>query len=186
MKKIFVMCLIFSSFILLGCNSMGKMPLNNSADIDIQSIEKEGQALGVEKIKEIVLEKSGGGKIIEIEYDGSGQLKKYEGNIIKDNIKYDFEVDATTGRVIEWKEEYSPSDSLAFERPANSKVFIGTEKAKEIVLNRLSGGVIIKIEYDGDDYFEKYEGEAIKDKVKYDFEINAVTGEIVKWEIDRD
>lgn len=44
----------------------------------------------------------------------------------------------------------------------------------------------IKIEYDVDDGVEKYEGKVTKNKDKYDFEVNVVTGEIMKLEIDRD
>lgn len=189
MKKILVVIIIISLSMLVGCDFFIKRTANNKNEIDIQSNREEGKILGIEKIKEIALEKSGGGNVTKIEYDGEDREKVYEGEIVKDKLKFDFEINAITGEFLKWKEEkeyQSSQGNLKIENEPDFDMVIGTEKAKKVVLNKLDGGKIIKIEYDGDDGFGKYEGKVIKDKVKYDFEINAVTGEIVKWEIDRD
>lgn len=41
---------------------------------------------------------------IHRDYDDGRTI--YEGSIIYDNIEYDFEIDANSGKIVEWEEEY--------------------------------------------------------------------------------
>lgn len=63
---------------------------------------------------------------------------------------------------------------------------IGYEKAKQIAFNKVPGAQLKKLELDRDDGVSIYEGELWKDGVEYEFEINAVTGDILKREADWD
>lgn len=63
---------------------------------------------------------------------------------------------------------------------------IGLERAKQIVLEKVSGATIITCELDYEDGRIVYEGKAYKDAVEYEFEIDAVTGRILDWEMDID
>jgi uncharacterized membrane protein YkoI len=49
----------------------------------------------------------------------------------------------------------------------------------------VQNGRIVDSETDRDDGRVQYEGELIADGVKYDFTIDAATGSILEWEIDR-
>ena len=60
--------------------------------------------------------------------------------------------------------------------------YIGVAKAKEIVLQKVPGATITKIELERDDGRVAYEGEAQKGKVEYEFDIDAYTGAILSWE----
>ena len=67
---------------------------------------------------------------------------------------------------------------------SNASGYIGTDAAKQIVLQKIQGqnARIKEIELDRDDGRVLYEGEAIDDQNEYEFEIDAYTGVIVKWE----
>ena len=66
---------------------------------------------------------------------------------------------------------------------------ISREKAVQIVLSRVDGAVesnIHELKTDQDDGLFVYEGELLFDGYEYEFEIDGRTGEIIKWEIDRE
>lgn len=67
--------------------------------------------------------------------------------------------------------------------------YIGIDKAKSIALSRVRGANnshVRKLKFDYEDGRPVYEGEIRYNGWEYDFEIDAVTGKIVKWEKDRD
>lgn len=62
---------------------------------------------------------------------------------------------------------------------------IGEQKAKEIALKKVEGAKeshITKFKLDKDDGRQEYEGEIVYNNREYDFEIDAVSGEILSWE----
>lgn len=62
---------------------------------------------------------------------------------------------------------------------------IGDTKAKGIALARVSGAKesdVTKFKLETDDGKQKYEGEIRHNGKEYDFDIDAVTGEILDWE----
>ena len=56
------------------------------------------------------------------------------------------------------------------------------EVAKSIMLNKVPGANIIEFSYDGDDKTPKYDGTLIKDNYEYEIDVNAKTGQIIKFE----
>lgn len=62
--------------------------------------------------------------------------------------------------------------------------FISVSQAKGVITGKYSGAKITEIEFDRDDGKYVYEGEAVYNGREYDFEINAVTGKLLKWERD--
>lgn len=65
---------------------------------------------------------------------------------------------------------------------------ISADKAKSIVLAKIgnNSAFIKELELDRDDGIYQYEGEAYYNGYEYDFEINASSGVIIKWEVDRE
>jgi hypothetical protein len=61
---------------------------------------------------------------------------------------------------------------------------ISEAQAKQIALAQVPGATSIRIHLDYDDGRQTYEGEIIKGYTEYDFEIDAVTGVILEWDID--
>lgn len=56
------------------------------------------------------------------------------------------------------------------------------EVAKSIMLNKVPGANILEFSYDGDDKTPKYDGTLIKDNYEYEIDVNAKTGQIIKFE----
>lgn len=68
----------------------------------------------------------------------------------------------------------------------NSKInLITSEKAKSIMMNKVPGATILEFSYDGDDRIAKYDGTLIKDNFEYEIDINAKTGDIIKFEKEK-
>ena len=64
---------------------------------------------------------------------------------------------------------------------------ISAEKAKSIALNRApSGSTVVKCQLDRDDGRTIYEVELRNGRMEYDCDIDAVSGQILKWESDYD
>ena len=61
------------------------------------------------------------------------------------------------------------------------------EEAQNIALERVPGAAAqnISIELDEDDGWYIYEGDIVYDGMEYEFEIDANTGNILKWEEER-
>ena len=56
------------------------------------------------------------------------------------------------------------------------------EVAKSIMLNKVPGANVLEFSYDGDDKTPKYDGTLIKDNYEYEVDVNAKTGQIIKFE----
>ncbi len=75
-------------------------------------------------------------------------------------------------------------ESEVIYKTADADGLIGTERAKQIALEKAGGGTVRKIELERDDGRQVYEGEVVNGKTEYDFEIDANTGTILDWERD--
>ena len=135
--------------------------------------------IGLAKAKEIVLQKAPGATIYKIELERDDGRVSYEGEARKGNVEYEFDIDAYTGTILSWETEQKGVGTT------QSDSVIGLEKAKSIVLSKLPDGKIVEIELDYDDGRKIYEGEARKGNMEYDFEMDASTGTLLKWEAER-
>ena len=72
-------------------------------------------------------------------------------------------------------------------RGGTADVAISLEEARDIALARVEGATAsnISIELDRDDGWYVYEGEIFYNGMEYEFEIDADSGNILKWEEDR-
>ncbi len=72
----------------------------------------------------------------------------------------------------------------------DTNLFIGEAKAREIALEKAGisedGVIFDNVELEVDNGIWKYEVEFRKDTAKYDIDIKADTGEVLKWEVDKD
>lgn len=62
--------------------------------------------IGLEKAKTIVLEKAPGAQVKELKLDRDDGRAVYEGELRNGNWEYEFKLDAATGSVLEWEQEY--------------------------------------------------------------------------------
>lgn len=109
---------------------------------------------------------------------------KYDFEFISGGYKYDYEISASTGNIVEWKKE-AASNSSGSSSSGSSGAAVTPDKAKSIALG--DAGVTdvygYEIDYDRDD--NKYEIEFSAGGYEYEYEINASTGDIIKKEKDR-
>ena len=121
---------------------------------------------------EAKLERDDGREIYDIEF------------YTADFKEYDYEIDAKTGEVLEV--DY---DAESFTPPASSGTVITREKAQEIALAKVPGADashIKKLKLDKDDGKQVYDVEIIYNGAEHEMEIDAVTGKILEYEMDRD
>ena len=81
-----------------------------------------------------------------------------------------------------------PSGGTSQSGGSSTSQLISADKAKSIVLAKIgnNSAFIKELELDRDDGIYQYEGEAYYNGYEYDFEINASSGVIIKWEADRE
>lgn len=152
---------------------------NNQNNNNSQS-NKDDSYISREKAESIALEKTNGGTVKEYSFGRDDGRAQHEFDIINENYKYDVDVDAVSGAIVEFKSELLKNNST------NSS-YIGIEKAKSIALSESGGGTVVKAEFDGDDDDDdvaEYEIKIINGDYEYDIKINAITGSITEKEVE--
>ncbi len=102
-----------------------------------------------------------------------------------DNKEYDYEIDASTGEVINYD-----FDAEGYAPPATGNGQSGTitaDQAKEKALSQVPGATVSDIrefETDYDDGRLQYEGKICYDGMEYEFEIDGYSGAIRNWEAE--
>lgn len=119
----------------------------------------------------------------EIEYDGSRMV--YEVEFRFDGYEYDYTVDAVSGSIVRHEKEKSKTDSFETSKPAVDGI-IPSETAKQAALKHagLTDSQIknFKTELEYERGVLKYEMEFISGENEYDYEVDAKTGSILKYE----
>ena len=183
------------------------IPMDNTNNS--QDTASSGDLLTTKEVEELVLKEAGGGFVKDLDLDRENGKYYYEVEVIKDNIEYDYYVDAQTGEVtLESEHESyfdydsetytgngsSSSSSGGSQSSGNSSSSSGSsqnsgqitiEKAESIVLAKIPNADIRELKLEKDDGIWIYEGEAVKGDYEYEFEINASSGVIISWEKDR-
>ena len=147
-------------------NNSNNSSNNNSNNTTTDKITKD-------EAKQIALDHANVTNITnyEIELDDN----KYEIEFKANNKEYDYEINATTGKII----KYSIDNNYKEPNPVISK-----DEAKQIALNHANVTNITNYEIELDD--NKYEIEFNANNKEYSYEINATTGKIIEYEIDTD
>ena len=107
----------------------------------------------------------------------------YEIEFVTAAAEYEYEIDAVTGAIRERSIE-----TRATAQPAASS-YIGVDQAKSIALKHagLSAAEVsfTKAKLEKDDGLRKYEIEFIKDSTEYEYEIDAATGSVLEYDVER-
>lgn len=148
----------------------------------------ETQYIGAEKAKQIAFEDASTtiDKVtkLDVEFDFDDGKYLYEVEFRVGLVKYEYDIDATTGEI--HKKEVN--DKTVIEKAPDGVTFIGIEEAKKLVLENANVTIeevtITKAKLDFEKGAYVYEIEFKKDSVYYEYEINAVTGAVIKFEVD--
>jgi len=184
---------------------------NKASAINTVALSSTKKQIGVEGAKQIALAHA---KValkdvtfIKAEIDYEDGIKVYDIDFYSGNVEYDYEINAATGSIlsVDWDiEDYSipapepaptevpapapaPTAAPAPTQPAAPST-ISAERAKQIALSHagVGGANFIKVELDTDDGVAVYEIEFKVGNVEYEYDINAISGEIIssKSEVD--
>ena len=134
---------------------------------------------------------------ITVKQDWDDGRARYEVEFTAAGVEYDYELDASDGRILSADSEVIDKGYRASQNgTTGSQNAAGTsqtapggvsiETAKQTVMDRIpgidAGNIYIYPDYD--DGISLYEGEAYYAEVKYEFEINAENGNIISWEAE--
>ena len=167
---------------------------SKSPDVDLaEGVQQE--KIGVDKAKQTALLKAGvasGDAVFSkanLEYDNGKQIYDIE-FIVAGDAKYDYEIDAYTGEILEESSEKITGSQMnqQNEYPQGTGALlekIGVDKAKQTALSKAgvaSGDAVFSkanLEYDNGKQIYDIEF-IVVGKAKYDYEIDAYTGEILE------
>lgn len=115
---------------------------------------------------------------------------KYEVKLNDGNYNYEIEVDAKTGDITDFeKDPISNLNTSGSGEQNNSKEYKTKEEVKKIVLNHANineeNAVFTKVDLERELNIMIYEIEFIYNNLEYEYEIDAITGEVLKHKIDR-
>ncbi len=122
---------------------------------------------------------------LRTELDTDDKTPHYDVEFMVGNVEYEYEVAASTGKIIKFEKEVEEDNKHESNITAN---IISKEEALAIAYK--DAGVaadsvyVIKCELDKDDGKYKYDAEFKVGNTEYDYEINAVTGKIVDKDIE--
>ena len=145
--------------------------------------------IGANKAKEIALNHAGvaasNAVFLNAKLDYDDGRRVYDVEFYSGNKEYDYEIDAASGTIISFDydvESYTPSQSAG----TSSGSYISEAAAKQIVEQKAgTTGIYREFKLDRDDGRTVYEGELRSGITEYDFTIDATSGTILEWEIDR-
>ena len=143
--------------------------------------------IGVERAKTIALKHAGvsasDAVFLHAKLDYDDGRRTYEVEFYSGSKEYDYEIDAATGDILSYDfdaERYTPTTST------DSGSYIGEAAAKKIVEQRAgTTGTYREFRLEREDGRMVYEGELRSGLTEYDFTIDAATGTILEWEVDR-
>lgn len=170
-----------------------------SSSIDKPSVSSKN-LLTMEEAIAIAMKKAKG-VVTEAEFDKDDHRPHYEIEIEDSAYEYEFEIDAYTGAILEFEKDRKDDDvkkastpakksptvekSEAVKPAAPNKKIITVDQAIAIAMNKAKG-IVTEAELDDDDGRLYYDIEIEDGTYEYEFEIDAITGEILDFEKDRD
>ena len=182
-KKILSIALL--SIMVLGVSVAANAKSKNKYNRNIAS----NSYIGVNRAMNIALKKVPGANsshMKKIHLDRENGRMVYEGEIYYNGQEYEFDIDAVTGDIVKWKVEGVSNNSPYANSNANNSQNITIEKAKSIALAQVRGANqshFGKIELDHDHGRAVYEIEIFYNNSKYEFDIDASTGEVIGTEV---
>lgn len=199
--KIIAVGALLAGAMLTGCSLQGGAPANNSTGLPVQSgngsavstalpAQNTAGYIGEEKAKAIALEHAGltsdAVTFVRAKLDVDDGRYEYEVEFWSGNVEYDYTIDALTGEIRAYDH-----DAEYYASPAQSSAqYIGEEQAKAIALTHAGitadNARFTEIKLDVDDGRYEYEIEFWSGNYEYSYDIDAVTGDIISFDVDRD
>lgn len=158
-------------------------PAADSSAQTASGADRNGAALiGEEKAKQIAFDHTGvkAADAVVSKFKLTERLNKsvYELEFSVGSIEYEYEINAKTGEIEKAEQETKKGlDQLR-------SVHITISGAKDIALQKAPGATVTRCRLHDDDGRMIYEVELENGSTEYECDIDASTGEILKWEVD--
>ncbi len=141
-------------------------------------VKEKSQSITLEQAKQIVFDYLGitEAQVSQLETEKDG--KKYEIDFVYENTEYEFDVEITTGRIMDiQQEEKKPATQP---KPEPKPESITLEQAKQIVFDYLgiTEAQVSRLETEKDG--KKYEIDFVYENTEYEFDVEITTGKILK------
>ena len=143
--------------------------------------------IGVERAKEIALKDAGLSasqvSFVRAGLDWDNGRMEYEVEFWKDNVEYDYEIDAATGSVVSY--DYDAENYVSAK--GATTVSVDEVTAKQTVLNKVPGATAANIyewKLDFDDGRWEYDGKIVYNLMEYDFTVDASSGAVTEWDVE--
>ena len=121
----------------------------------------------------------------DVSFDSENGRLVYEIDMYTSGAEYEYDIDAITGEVVKSQRESYNSSVTNPSTPASGN-YIGEDAAKEAVLSHAgvssSDAVWVKAQFDRDDGRYVYELEFVASSTKYEYKVDATSGDVVKFE----
>ena len=160
----------------------------NSASSQATQPNSTSSAITKDKAKSIALQDAGvkesDTQFLWVKEDYEDGRAVYDVEFYANGTEYDYEIEKSSGRILNSDydiEHYSPNNG------SGNTTTISLEKARSIALAKVPGASAsdVRIHLDRDDGRQIYEGEIYYNRMEYEFEIDAFTGNIIEWSKER-
>ena len=168
---------------------------NNIKNESSSTVENNNSTtdIGQEKAKEIAFNSAGVSSdnvtYVKVDVDYEFGFKTYEIDFHYENIEYDYEIEASTGRILKSDKEIEDYKS-SISQDNSTSGDIGIEKAKQIAMDNagVSSTSIrdLDVDFDYDNGVKIYEIDFKAGNMEYEYDINALTGSIEKYDVEYD
>ncbi len=170
------------------------MPSTSTQNSTSSNKDNSGQ-ISLDKAKETALSDAGvsADEVVytkaKLDYDDG--VAVYEIDFYTSTHEYDYEINATTAAIMDKSVEVHKVSSGNNTNAGNAGAsYIGVDKAKSIAVSHaglsVSSVYFFKAKLENDDGKAIYEIEFYQDRIEYDYEIDAKTGEILEFNSERD
>lgn len=155
--------------------------INQGGNTTVSMSDEEARSIALQRVGKNQDEVT----FTRVRIDRENGVTVYDVYFYDNEKEYELSIDVNTKEVISYKEDYLTGTG----NNTTTSNYIGADRAKEIVLNHagLSSSDVrfSKVELDVDYHIATYELEFYYNYYEYDYEIDAVTGEILKYERGR-
>lgn len=131
---------------------------------------------------------------VKVELESDDGIMEYDVEFAYNGYKYDVDINALTGEKMEFSKKLirnkKPVKPPAVTKPVEATSYIGYDAAKKIALDTVGAGAndvyALKVELDREKGVMIYEVEFDYNGYEYEFDIDAKTGKVIKWDKDYD
>lgn len=160
---------------------------NNNNTTDKQTVTNNNQTksqISEEEAKQIALKHAGVQEsditAIQVKKDIDDGISLYEVEFYTSNKEYGYDIKMEDGTVL--KADFEVLGNAGVRNEDQNQMT--EEEAQNIILKQIKGATkdMIAMHLDTDDGMLFYEGKVVYNGTEYEFELNAYTGDIIKWE----